>query len=1097
MQAPNTNKEKRTFEKGVDMDSAIIGIEDGFARYMLNCLVDEGVNITNIKGNLVAEFEDGFTFFEDNINFDYRCIGAKYDPIFQKTYFFVVASTGTTSPNYYSFIFEYDVASGIVYVVCGNEWSDILDFDFDELITGISVVFINTTTPLLYWTQRSGLRKINVYKAKLLYSSAGADPLGYPSSSLQIIERIKYQPYNPPTIYQCTDKTVFVNNIEKRFFQFSYRYVYDDYEKSAPSEWSDVNVPYFETSVTPFGSNNYLLYKGSQRNNLINVTFNTGGFLVKKIELIVRRKISDGGVEANLDWIIYDTLDKEALGYNDNEDVVYKFYNDKVGELITQEQANRIFDNVPLAAAADTFAEGFRMYEGNVTEGFDLEPIDASVEFGQDTSGVLLDIFAVETHAGHLRGVGKLPTTSPFSLGDTIVFNFVSVVYPVYIYEYIVSNGDLDNYPTSLMNSINADFTANKPEPALSFTIVAPYTFYIDDGIVPTGVNEQIRSAFIEFNNNQIKKTFTNHTNQFLGLFYFDWAGRRSSVQKIENCFVSIDSQTGSIYADISISNTPPLWAAFYGIAFGGDSIGNIYSMIVTNAVKNADTSFTVKTDYFQTYDGADYTFIVYEYSVGDRIRITTSLGVVDLAIIAADTTNDTITFEYDNWVNIDVVDLSVTDFTATIYKQKTFNGVYTTIYKGEIGDAQLSTRYHIGNIQDQDYSTSPLPAISRVRGASCYWRGRVSLSTVEDRNQSDFYQSAVTSFGKPNIVNDNFRQVTRENTIWFSEQLIPESNTNGLSSFPDGQFRDYSQSFGGIQKFVVTDRALKVGMELRWGWIPINQQVNASGAEQTFTLNSSSVLTEMIYYEEKRGVGKHPESVVEFAGAIYGLDPITGCIYRISRDGFTIISDVKNQQGNYLVRQSLYDAIKAHTGNFWGGFNERRNSYEINIGGTVMVWDEEGNSWVGGRSYDAECFGSAGVDLVSFYNGRLYLHEANELRNNFYGVQYTSKVWVPGNWMDFKKIYKSLILRSETIWYAYDILNDIGQKSIIDKLRFSKREGMWYAAFRRDMNTVNVVNPIVDGKQMRDTVILLKMENDSVEYEWLNFVIINQIESK
>ena len=161
------------------------------------------------------------------------------------------------------------------------------------------------------------------------------------------------------------------------------------------------------------------------------------------------------------------------------------------------------------------------------------------------------------------------------------------------------------------------------------------------------------------------------------------------------------------------------------------------------------------------------------------------------------------------------------------------------------------------------------------------------------------------------------------------------------------------------------------------------------------------------------------------------------------------------------------------------------------------MVWDEEGNSWVGGRSYDAECFGSAGVDLVSFYNGRLYLHEANELRNNFYGVQYTSKVWVPGNWMDFKKIYKSLVLRSETIWYAYDILNDVGQKSIIDKLRFSKREGMWYAAFRRDMNTVNVVNPIVDGKQMRDTVILLKMENDSVEYEWLNFVIINQIESK
>jgi len=161
------------------------------------------------------------------------------------------------------------------------------------------------------------------------------------------------------------------------------------------------------------------------------------------------------------------------------------------------------------------------------------------------------------------------------------------------------------------------------------------------------------------------------------------------------------------------------------------------------------------------------------------------------------------------------------------------------------------------------------------------------------------------------------------------------------------------------------------------------------------------------------------------------------------------------------------------------------------------MVWDEQKNSWVGGRSYDAEFFGNAGVDLVSFYNGQLYLHEANELRNNFYNVQHSSKLWVPGNWMDFKKIYKAITLRSETIWSAYEILNDVGQLSIIDKLRFSKRENMWYAAFRRDMNTVNVRNPIVDGKQMRDTVILIKLENNSVEYEWINFILINQIESR
>ena len=170
------------------------------------------------------------------------------------------------------------------------------------------------------------------------------------------------------------------------------------------------------------------------------------------------------------------------------------------------------------------------------------------------------------------------------------------------------------------------------------------------------------------------------------------------------------------------------------------------------------------------------------------------------------------------------------------------------------------------------------------------------------------------------------------------------------------------------------------------------------------------------------------------------------------------------------------------------------------------MVWDEQKKSWIGGRSYDAEYFGNAGIDLVSFYNGRLYLHEANTLRNNFYGVQYKSQVWVPGNWkygdgsgnvICPKKIYKAFSERSETIWDAFEVINDVGQLTIVDKFRFSKREGIYYAALRRDMNTVNVLSPIVDGKQMRDNVILLKLQNDSVEHEWFNNVVINQIESK
>lgn len=161
--------EKRTFQLGVDTDSALTGVEQGFARWMVNCFIDNGVDLSNIRGNLEMQFESSFTFFTDNPLYTYKCIGSKYDPTFQKNYFFVMSESTDVTPVYNSFIFEYDVNTGIINVVCDYYWY--LGFDWDELITGISIAHIDTTTPLLYWSQKAGLRKINVLKAKLAYSS--------------------------------------------------------------------------------------------------------------------------------------------------------------------------------------------------------------------------------------------------------------------------------------------------------------------------------------------------------------------------------------------------------------------------------------------------------------------------------------------------------------------------------------------------------------------------------------------------------------------------------------------------------------------------------------------------------------------------------------------------------------------------------------------------------------------------------------------------------------------------------------------------------------------------------------------------------------
>ena len=61
--------EKRIFHRGAAVDVSLTGVGNGFYKWSENCLVQSGIGLTNLKGNLAAEFEDGFTFYEDNPTF--------------------------------------------------------------------------------------------------------------------------------------------------------------------------------------------------------------------------------------------------------------------------------------------------------------------------------------------------------------------------------------------------------------------------------------------------------------------------------------------------------------------------------------------------------------------------------------------------------------------------------------------------------------------------------------------------------------------------------------------------------------------------------------------------------------------------------------------------------------------------------------------------------------------------------------------------------------------------------------------------------------------------------------------------------------------
>ena len=207
---------------------------------------------------------------------------------------------------------------------------------------------------------------------------------------------------------------------------------------------------------------------------------------------------------------------------------------------------------------------------------------------------------------------------------------------------------------------------------------------------------------------------------------------------------------------------------------------------------------------------------------------------------------------------------------------------------------------------------------------------------------------------------------------------------------------------------------------------------------------------------------------------------------YSENEDGipteFEIVRDVAN--GVYIINSSA------------GSIDMDRQKI-LTIPGETLGFSETTKYWTSFYSYIPECFCKVGIDFLSFKNGRAYLHNSNNLRNNFYGVGYPSEVWSVFNQSPSEiKVFNSIGVESDTIWYAREILTQNGQASKLDVedfqddqgqgLVFDSKETIHFSDFWQDINTENVDFPLFEGDDLRDKSLLVKLTNDSSNRERL-----------
>ena len=223
--------------------------------------------------------------------------------------------------------------------------------------------------------------------------------------SAESILVIKKPPVSAPIIQSITtageDKF-----LEERFISFAYRYKYADGEYSATSQFSE---PSFIPKPFNFSFNSYLNEGMTNSTNASVITFNSGGSLVVGIDLLFK--------ESNTSTIkVIEKLNKNNLGYADNQNYTYTFSNSKIFTVLPESEILRLYDNVPLLAKAQTVM-GNRLIYGNYIEGYDLvDSNNAPVKFEYSANLVTEEIGNTALENSTVTGNYTIPDTQTTSV---------------------------------------------------------------------------------------------------------------------------------------------------------------------------------------------------------------------------------------------------------------------------------------------------------------------------------------------------------------------------------------------------------------------------------------------------------------------------------------------------------------------------------------------------------------------------------------------------------------------------------------------------------------------------------------------------------
>jgi len=332
----------------------------------------------------------------------------------------------------------------------------------------------------------------------------------------------------------------------------------------------------------------------------------------------------------------------------------------------------------------------------------------------------------------------------------------------------------------------------------------------------------------------------------------------------------------------------------------------------------------------------------------------------------------------------------------------------------------------------------------------------------VESNRIKDDFNAPIMDKGPKvsSTFSGTYKQEHLKTGLIYSGIFVTKDGINNSNQFIQAEkiTKQLNPEYGSIQKLftrntnMVTfceDKTLKVLVDK-------NALFNADGNPQL--LSTDSVLGQVIPFAGDFGISKNPESFANYGYRVYYTDRKKGAVLRLSGDGITNIAE--KGMLNYF-KTNMRDAET-----LLGSYDETKDIYNLTlkypqaVGNTTVSFTERVNGWTSFKSFIPETGCSLNNGYYTVYDGEIWKHGVNELRNTYYGAFTASKVKLVFN-TEFSsvKTFKTLNYEGSTSriystvsgqenqvatkgWYNNSITTDLDSGTIP---YFLDKENKWF----------------------------------------------------